>query len=962
MPNDQLLQKIIKAGSIGSNNFASIGQIVWRRVLDNEHPRHVYKGLYLLKLLLQHGSNRTAFMFNAKARRAEIAQQAHFRALDPQSLALSGDIRQTAAAILDLIDGKTELPLEDMLEAKKQAKIKKARGQPRDDQDSKRKSVDLSAAAPIAPGSHQRKHSKHHKKHKKHKSKSISKSTSKNKVSQQSSGNATSAAIDPWASGASDDDDDSEFDKISVTSAQSSRQRAHSTDRKDENASGHVETAMDFDALASRSSTRQKSAGRRHSVMTPSEAASLEDIFAMAPVQQPPQPPMHNHHRDQSLDFLSSSQSQPSNANGTNSFVAGFATQPVPTQVDPQQQQLSGLLGDMAHEFNALDPNSTSGAAQNLGQQSYLFPEYNQNNFNANYHVPEPQPFVQPKQSPAPAPVVVPVQAPVPVRQRVPPRRQLNPAFVQELAAYARFINTILQENGLDPNDPNLIDCFADGLIVAEVINAVQPDTVDNRALNCPVTDEKSRLENASLVVRAAQSLGIRVDTTDIKGHKNARQLLNILSQLCKMVVLRNVSLKAHPELSVLADDNSEESIGKLMRMHPAALLIRWMQYHIDQSDIERSSLALSDSVCYGIISNAVCCSMPPEDFGPAPLDVNILMQQPDLKARADVIIDQANAMGVQFPMSAEDIMSGNKRLNLMFTASLFNVHSGISSALLAGDEDQVLETVEAFEKATLLEEETDAGETREERAYRMWINSQGLDNVVIHNLFDDFADGVTALRVIEAVQSGTVDWKQVRIPPQNKFQLKANCDYAVSLGAKLGLSIVNIRGDHFVQRNRKYVLAFVWQLMRFHVLKYLRQVRSLQRASDSKSRDDDSFILMWANNSVAQAYARSNARRGQTAPRLRSFADSSAANGLFLIDLLWAIEPRVVDWRHVTEGNDADQCLLNARYAVSIARKLGAVIFLLPEDIVEVRSRMILTFVTGIMMLQREQTHSNSN
>jgi hypothetical protein len=40
---------------------------------------------------------------------------------------------------------------------------------------------------------------------------------------------------------------------------------------------------------------------------------------------------------------------------------------------------------------------------------------------------------------------------------------------------------------------------------------------------------------------------------------------------------------------------------------------------------------------------------------------------------------------------------------------------------------------------------------------------------------------------------------------------------------------------------------------------------------------------------------------------------------------------------------NHADEdAKLNAKYAISIARKLGATIFVLPEDIIEVKSKMV--------------------
>ena len=36
----------------------------------------------------------------------------------------------------------------------------------------------------------------------------------------------------------------------------------------------------------------------------------------------------------------------------------------------------------------------------------------------------------------------------------------------------------------------------------------------------------------------------------------------------------------------------------------------------------------------------------------------------------------------------------------------------------------------------------------------------------------------------------------------------------------------------------------------------------------------------------------------------------------------------------------------MNAKYAISIARKLGATIFVLPEDIIEVKPKMASVFI----------------
>ena len=45
---------------------------------------------------------------------------------------------------------------------------------------------------------------------------------------------------------------------------------------------------------------------------------------------------------------------------------------------------------------------------------------------------------------------------------------------------------------------------------------------------------------------------------------------------------------------------------------------------------------------------------------------------------------------------------------------------------------------------------------------------------------------------------------------------------------------------------------------------------------------------------------------------------------------------------------------MMNAKYAISVARRAGATIFLLWEDIVEVKQKMLITFVGALMLLSK--------
>ena len=61
-----------------------------------------------------------------------------------------------------------------------------------------------------------------------------------------------------------------------------------------------------------------------------------------------------------------------------------------------------------------------------------------------------------------------------------------------------------------------------------------------------------------------------------------------------------------------------------------------------------------------------------------------------------------------------------------------------------------------------------------------------------------------------------------------------------------------------------------------------------------------------------------------------------------------------MINWDLVTEGVTEDDKMMNAKYAISIARKLGAIIFLVWDDIaVRINKKMILIFVCSLYDLK---------
>jgi hypothetical protein len=138
---------------------------------------------------------------------------------------------------------------------------------------------------------------------------------------------------------------------------------------------------------------------------------------------------------------------------------------------------------------------------------------------------------------------------------------------------------------------------------------------------------------------------------------------------------------------------------------------------------------------------------------------------------------------------------------------------------------------------------------------------------------------------------------------------------------------------------NKTLTLGLIWQMMRFNVLTILTSLGGGQKIADNE-------IIAWANQK--------NSAHG----KISSFHDPTLKTGIFLIHLIDAVRPGSVEQGLIeTDGSDKGN-LLNAKYAISLARKQGAVVFALPEDIVEVKNKMIMTLIAGLMAIDLGAKH----
>jgi len=403
-----------------------------------------------------------------------------------------------------------------------------------------------------------------------------------------------------------------------------------------------------------------------------------------------------------------------------------------------------------------------------------------------------------------------------------------------------------------------------------------------------------------------------------------AHIILGLVWQIIRIGLLANVTLTAHPELYRLLEPG--EDINDLLKLPPEQILLRWVNYHLKNAGradkcIKNFSGDIKDSEAYTILLNQLA----PDRCGQEAL------REKDVEKRARMVLDNAgkiekDGQHIEWAkhMKPADITTGNPKLNLAFVANLFNVCPGLEKL--------------SEEEAKGLDFSTEG--SREARAFALWLNSLGIDPYV-NNLFEDLRDGLVLLRAEDAIEKGSVDWKQVKEGKVNNFQKIGNCQVAVDTGLKppFKFSLVGIQGADINDGNKTLTLAIVWQLMRHHVISILKSL------SDDGKPIEEKQMIAWANERVHGA--------GKTS-RMANFQDGSLKNSHFFIDLCYAIREKSVEYEYVTPGTNAEDALANAKYVLSVARKLGAVIFLLPEDIVEVKPKMILTFIGSLMSVDK--------
>ncbi|NWS47706.1 PLSI protein, partial [Probosciger aterrimus] len=429
--------------------------------------------------------------------------------------------------------------------------------------------------------------------------------------------------------------------------------------------------------------------------------------------------------------------------------------------------------------------------------------------------------------------------------------------------------------------------------------------------------------ENLNLALNSASAIGctvVNIGSQDLQEGK-PHLVLGLLWQIIKVGLFADIEISRNEALIALL--NEGEELDQLMKLSPEELLLRWVNYHLANAGwqkINNFSQDIKDSRAYYHLLDQIAPRGGDLDELAIKIDFSGFHDKNDLR-RAEYMLQQADKLGCRQFVTPADVVAGNPKLNLAFVANLFNTYPALHKPDNTSYDLNLLE-----------------GESNEERTFRNWMNSLGVSPYVNH-LYSDLSDALIIFQLYDMTRV-LVDWNRVNKPPYpllgGNMKKIENCNYAVELGkTKAKFSLVGIAGHDLNEGNPTLTLALVWQLMRRYTLNVLSDLGDGEKVNDE-------IIIKWVNQTLAKANKKTS---------ITSFKDRSISTSLPVLDLIDAIAPKAVRPEMVKrEDLSNEDKLNNAKYAISVARKIGARIYALPDDLVEVKPKMVMTVFACLM------------
>lgn len=265
---------------------------------------------------------------------------------------------------------------------------------------------------------------------------------------------------------------------------------------------------------------------------------------------------------------------------------------------------------------------------------------------------------------------------------------------LEEQLAFSDWINSNLSHDAdlkhllpMDAEGKNLYERISDGILLCKIINHSCPDTIDERAINKKNLTVYTKFENLTLALVSSQAIGcniVNIDAHDLTKGK-PHLVLGLLWQIIRIGLFSHITLDSCPGLATLLFDG--ERLEDLMKLSPEAILLRWVNHHLEKAGVSRRCTNFQSDISDSEIYSYLLKQIGPQDAG---VTLEALGEN-NMVNRADVMLQQAAKLNCRSFVTPQDVVNGVYKLNLAFVANLFNNHPGLDQP----EQIDGLETIE---------------------------------------------------------------------------------------------------------------------------------------------------------------------------------------------------------------------------------------------------------------------------
>mmetsp|Transcript_13920 Transcript_13920/g.15375 ORF Transcript_13920/g.15375 Transcript_13920/m.15375 type:complete len:728 (-) Transcript_13920:42-2225(-) len=298
----------------------------------------------------------------------------------------------------------------------------------------------------------------------------------------------------------------------------------------------------------------------------------------------------------------------------------------------------------------------------------------------------------------------------------------------EETRSFADYINYMLKDDPdltsagdipIDPATDALFRVCAKGLLLPKLINAVKAHTVLEKSIcKKPNANTWETNTNHTLAIEGAKQIGcnvINIGASDLTAG-TPHLILGLVWQVVKIGLLSQVNLDEHPELVAMLDPS--EDLNTFINVAPEINLLRWFNYQLKRKGhsrrVKNFSNDIKDGENYLVLLNAIAPNVVPEGAH----------REPDPRKRAEMVCKYAKDLDCGKFVTPEDILAGNDKLNLAFTAYLFNKHPGLEVEDDDARQKKILEEAERLMQEKWAREEAERKarwDKEQEEKHKQW-------------------------------------------------------------------------------------------------------------------------------------------------------------------------------------------------------------------------------------------------